>query len=517
MNVHFSVSDGVPSGMVSLDSNVEPQHFSSEESFKRVMQDVMLPQLGLEPIPATRVTGSDKDVVRYEDGWLAYTGAFLSDAKSNAVIGEHIPNTDITQRFLQVFLGIPWATTFFQARSALRVLESELAQRKRKMQSLGGQTIEDMEAELAAIELQIFDEAARDAVIARVVSTQRELNTLQERVGALRVRLSEFEMLVEESKDGRTRAERVVLDIDEEHRSAAFFKQLEPVECPRCSTKITNERRKLEAASRQCSVCAVVAEAPDPGVLAAQRAEAQSVLEERERQLQNAEDARSKNAVRLAETIAQRDKIGSRLSEESKLGTAVDVQTLERRHERLEGMLQIARAVIGEAGDSGDAIEIVRAAHAESEQRTKDAASAVLDRVSKEITRIVRALGATAVDDVTLNRAAITKVTKGGVITSFSHLSDGEQLRLRIATVLALVNTAKAQKVGRHPGLLIIDSPGNAEMKGENVANVIREIEDAVKAVEDVQVIVGMRGVELARSIVPPSRVIGAGDGAKLW
>ena len=180
-------------------------------------------------------------------------------------------------------------------------------------------------------------------------------------------------------------------------------------------------------------------------------------------------------------------------------------------------MLEVARSVMGEQSDADDSLEIVVAAESEAEARTKHAADIVLDRASAEITRIFKALGVTAADDVRLDRAARAYVTKGGLIISFGKLSDGEQLRLRIATVLALMHTAKEHASGRHPGLLIIDSPGNADMKGENVAEAIREIAAVVEDVANVQIFVGMRNVELARKVVAPSRVIAAGEGEQLW
>ena len=325
VKVHFDVADGVPSGFVAIEGEAEYQQFSNDEAFKRVMQDNMLRLLGLEPIPATRQVGEDKDTIRYDDGWLAYTGALLSDARSDAIIGENIPGTNITQRLLQVFLGIPYATTHFQARAARRLLEGEAAQRKRKASSLGGRTVGEMESEVASITAQIEDEASRSAAVVDIQTTQRQLDTLQERISDVRLRLSEFEALVEECKGAKIRAERVLLDIEEEARSSAFFKQLDPVECPRCSTAITDERRGLEATQSRCAVCATIATAPKLHS-DAEQAEAESDLAESVNRLGNAEAAKAQTAGRLSHLIVERETVASKLSRLSRLGTAVDLQ-----------------------------------------------------------------------------------------------------------------------------------------------------------------------------------------------
>lgn len=516
VSVAFDVDNAVPSGSVTIEGEGEPQRFGNGASFKRIMQDVMLRLLGFDPIPATRKTANE-EVIYYEDGWAAYTGAFLSDPKSNSIIGEDIPGTNLTQRLLQVFLGIPWATTHFQARAARNVLENEIAQQKRRLASVGGRTVDGLQQEISAISATIADRAARDAAIANTTNMQLRLDNLQERLSKARMDHSEFEGLVEERQQGVLRAERAVMDANEEATSTLFFKQLNPVECPRCSIKITDERRTRETTEHRCAVCTTVSES-GANSSAGDIEDAEESLETARRQLVDAQEARSAVKQNLDLLNAERTEVASALSQLSKLGTAIDVQMLERQRERLLGMLDIVTSVLGERTENDEALLVVTAAESEAEARTKQAADTVLDKASKEITRIVRAIGATQFDSVQLDRAARCKVEKGGVFTYFSNLTDGEQLRLRISTILALMHTARTNNTGRHPGFLIIDSPGAADSKQENVAEAIREIAAVINDLQDIQVFVAMRNVELAKSVAPkPERVICAADGETIW
>ncbi|MBB4399284.1 hypothetical protein [Bradyrhizobium sp. ERR14] len=122
VRVAFAIDDATPNGTVSIGEGVDQKvhRFVDEPQFKRVMQEIMLEALALEPIPASRKL-ADGRMVAWDDGWTAYTRAFLADADSDAIIGEHIGN-DLTQRLLQVFVGLPWARTLFQARARLNVL-----------------------------------------------------------------------------------------------------------------------------------------------------------------------------------------------------------------------------------------------------------------------------------------------------------------------------------------------------------------------------------------------------------
>ena len=113
VDVAFEVRDGVASGEVRIAGETAAQTFAGEESFKRVMQDFVMRPLGLEPIASSQARAGTDEVIRYDDGWLAFTGAFLSDTRSDAIIGENL-GVNVTQKLLQVFLGLPWARLSFK-------------------------------------------------------------------------------------------------------------------------------------------------------------------------------------------------------------------------------------------------------------------------------------------------------------------------------------------------------------------------------------------------------------------
>jgi hypothetical protein len=516
VDVSFDVLDGVPSGEVRIAGNATPQLFSSEESFKRIMQDAVMRPLGLEPIASSQKRAGSDDVIRYDDGWLAFTGAFLSDTRSDAIIGEDV-GVNVTQKLLQVYLGLPWATTQFQARAARRVLESEATQRKRKLASLGGRTDAQMQAELDEVNRQLLDESARNASTAQLLAAEAVLENLQERGATARDRLRDLQGLLTETKDAKTRAERALLDIAEENHASAFFKQLEPGECPRCSTAISDVRKQRESSEHECSVCATIFAPPDSADIAAEKALAEREVRDAKRQQADAEAAVADAQLRLETILRERSAAGERVSSLARLGTAADVQVLQKRAQRLEGMLEVARAVLGTEDTEDQTLSVVSAAQDEADARVQEASNAVLARVSEEITRLVRIFGMRNVENVTLDRAAHVTVRRGGVGTSFTHLATGEQLRLRIATVLALVRIGKQFGAGRHPGLLFIDAPGTEEMTEQNFSDLLREVSQAAAEVGSVQIIVAMTGITEAKAAIPPERLLVVPAGSYLW
>lgn len=514
VDVVFDVADGVPSGHVRIAGESKPQTFSGDESFKRVMQAVMMRPLGLEPVASA--IEKDGVVTRYEDGWPAFTGAFLSDTRSDAIIGENI-GVNVTQKLLAVFLGLPWASTQYQARASKKTLESEIAQQKRKMASLGGRNVTQMEVELADIKRQIADEESRETNAAQFMAAQSELENMSDRSVAARTRLTDMQSLLSETKEARVCAERSLLDINEEHRANVFFQQLDPVQCPRCSTGITHERKSLEEASRACAVCTTVVEPPTPEEEVAEKAEAERAVRRAKQRQTSAQEAVTDAQRRLEEIMLERTVIAKRLAELGRLGTVADVQVLQRRADRVEGMLDIARAVTGTAEEEDDALKIVSAALTEADRRVSDAASDVLARVSEEITRLASAFGIRSLESVAIGRNANVTLRAGGVPTPFSQLATGEQLRLRIATVIALVKIAKEHGAGRHPGLLFIDSPRTDEMTDENFGELMSELAKAVDEIEDIQFFVTATGIDAVKVSISPEKLRIVPAGMFLW
>lgn len=121
------------------------------------------------------------------------------------------------------------------------------------------------------------------------------------------------------------------------------------------------------------------------------------------------------------------------------------------------------------------------------------------------------------VESVRLTRAAHVRVSKGGSVSNWGELAAGEQLRLRIATVVALVRTAQEFGVGRHPGLLFVDSPGREEVQDQNLGDMLGELARLAQDTPNLQIFVAMRGIEAAQKAIRPERLRTAGPYEPLW
>lgn len=518
VDVAFQWDGEKPVGRVrqTIGTNTAEQDFVSSEQFQRVMQDVMLEALALEPIPSSRA-GADGRVSTHEDGWLAYTGAFLSDSSSDAILGENVPNTDLTQRLLQVYLGLPWAMTLFQARSRARQLGAEAEQRRRRITALGNRSIEDLERDLADVQRQIADEGLRNAAAKELTEAQTQFDSLAEQVRSARREADAAASDVEDAKAAEIRAERTLNTLREDRAASLFLRRLAPVCCPRCDRPIGEQRRQMETSDRRCSVCTEELPQGEETTLEAEISEADERLVASRRLRADTMRAAADLAQEFLDLRGALMRAGERLQSASTAGTAADVQVLTRRAARLEGVLEVARSLARTDSVDATEISILQAAETEASARVSAAAESVLRSVSDEMKRIVMRLGMRGISRIELKRNAHVEVHQSGGVRKWGELATGEQLRLRLAAVVALVRSAREAGFGRHPGLLMIDSPGSEEMNAARVADVLDEVAELVRETEGLQVFVAMQGIEKASRAVPSRKLLTVGSGEFVW
>lgn len=519
IRVQFKIVDNVPRGCIDLlnkdGSNIHSLPFSSGEVFKSHMNSVMLDALALEPIATARDVPSQEKTVMYSDGWAAYTGAFLFDSDSSALIGEHT-GADLAQRLLQVFLGIPWATTLFQARAAKRVTDSLVQARKRKLGQLGGQSVEQLKARLSEISQQIADGSARDKALAQLEEVRKKYEYLVRDVSRLKAATTAVNAEVAAGADELLELKRTSLEIDEEMAASRFLGKLSPSCCPRCTQTFTAARLKNERTSGECSVCMTQVEEGTKVDYEALEARIQqdikkftrtlSLVTAKAHELEHAFEVARKDLEHTAENLA----------ELSAGGTAQEEQKLHLEAARLEGMLDaISKLVQTDTGEEAD-LTVLTAAADIAKEEVEQAAESVLQRSGDLIRDLVKRLGMRDVERVVLKRNASVEVYKGGSQSTFTNLSPGERLRVRIAAVIALLQASQQFGAGRHPGLLIIDSPAKEEMADANVEEMLESLAELATVV-DVQLFVALRGTTRALQHFPANRCLLAVGDETLW
>lgn len=200
-----------------------------------------------------------------------------------------------------------------------------------------------------------------------------------------------------------------------------------------------------------------------------------------------------------------------------------DRRNAELEVARLEGALAERTGRFSEMGDPVGIAPlerdnaVLKAAEKASHARRTRALREVLGAVEQDIVIMGRQLGLEMLEAVELGTSATLKVRKGGQEQPYGSLTEGEQLRLKIVTTTALLRHGIRTGVGRHPGLLIIDSPGAEEVDSGDLRLMLEDLVKLTEMAPELQVIIATaRGQEVA-SVISPEQFLLAPEGKRLW
>ena len=124
--VEFAVEERVPRGTLarrrSSDELDELDRFMSDDGFEAAMARFMMNTLDLDPITAMQGKEDKRRVV--EHGWAALSGGLYFGGDHKQLLGD-VQMAGLPARMLQMYIGMPWATTVMQTGTAKRELEQE--------------------------------------------------------------------------------------------------------------------------------------------------------------------------------------------------------------------------------------------------------------------------------------------------------------------------------------------------------------------------------------------------------
>ncbi|GAF49161.1 hypothetical protein [Rhodococcus wratislaviensis] len=553
IGVEFTVTNDQPVGKVVGGTSpvVQLASFETKSEFAAAMAEVMMPRLQLPTIPTfSSVSGA------YEHAWPSYAGALaITVAGLDILIGDH--KFGLPARLLQMFIGTPWATTKAQAQTARKSLDAEIAADDERAgiadasrtshRAAAQASLDAALAALAASPDPLADLAAAEAAVANV---QRLSNLIAAAViqhADLRTRT----VAMEAEKTEEQRRQHQLL---EDALAVKFFNRHQPTMCPRCTSPVTNDQRKEEAAGHACSVCheeldldafdadLLIASTADETTRRSAIAGAKLVADtspgsgtDRDAPddpvdtLTALETAIGKARAQIAAIETNLGRWRDEREQSLALATPANLNASSRRDAELavaraQGALEALTVPSPAVATGSEHVETMRrhariltAADDLAGERVTEGQRAALTSIADRVTVLARSFGMDALTKVEITGSPSLKAYKSGVPVNYSRITRGEQLRLKVALAVALLHTADDTGIGRHPGLLLVDSPAAEELAQENVDAMVRALADAVDAVADSQVIIATRNVDLLNDLLDDRhRRIADGDGY-LW
>lgn len=538
--VEFVMSDGAPVGKVEQGipaGRTTIGTFTGHAEFESLMSSLMLARLRLDVISVF------SNGVETEHAWPTYAAALTVHAdKLDPIVGNV---QELKTRILQMFVGTGWAAVGAQVANALNARtfeERQIADHVSATTNVSAIALTTAEnrysAAKAALDLFDPDEPDVDTVFA-LASTATER---AQEAHDLSLQLMSARNAASEVHD-HLRAEELRRQAASEDAVARrLFNGMAPTSCPRCSKKVTSERYAAEATDHECSLCAgeLDLDVPDEeyaqdGKAAAEGAAGAtevSVIPEEE----DDESVDPLEALRQASADADAvivDLTTQYQEAEGRRSTAeAEVQkgraTLDSARARLQAELELARAeasldamrqsVIQPPATPtiDEELEVLKSADQLVKTWIRGDQDPLLSTVSDEIANLAQRFGASNITSVALKGNGNMDVYKGGARSGYSGLTNGEKLRVKLAAAIALIKLGHDHGVGRHPGLLFIDSPA-AEEVPEADLKVMLEAMTAVAEETDLQVVVATTHGPMLSSVLPTKSLLVATGTDFLW
>ncbi|MBF0400281.1 MAG: hypothetical protein HQL90_05890, partial [Magnetococcales bacterium] len=472
------------------DESLKLASFSTPNEFQETMSSFFMKELDLEVIQAFR-EGSEEPATH---DWQALSGALFIGTDYKALLGEVVVD-GLAGSLLRMYLGLPWISTLSMAKANLKVAEREQARQstqfveeQRRFRARLEQIDKELKGKRKRLQSIQSDREVRDKHRESIAEKTRIANQLRE-VGIQRAVLA---AALDEASLAYNEDRRELLRFQEGEAAYAVFRALDPEMCPRCEGHIGEDRRQREKDTNGCSVCGeqLSTQPDDPEELSQilqARVDASHEAHERgQNALQELEDRLKKLQEEEAVIDLECDRLGRILDNgfDEYHDLRAEVRMLEKEQETT--VISSERTCQQPAPE----LAILQAVVKETESQVEGLKNELLNNASQEIVRLAQEFGMTAITSATLRGNASLEVITNGERTTYSKLTGGEQLRLKVATVLAMLKVSEKKGVGRHPGLLFIDSPKNHQMIDEDFKHLLSGLRSAVETLPHLQVFV---------------------------
>lgn len=489
----------------------------SESQFASVQDETMMTLLGFDPITNfQKHAGSDQGAAR-TNTWPAYYGGIHLPRNSDLLFGDTV-FAGLPARILQMYCNVPLMGTYIRLATLVRVQrqdEANIVRRATEDAAARSGERTNIEADLTALAVQL---AALPSASGRSFSVvSEELRDAERDLDAATADSREAGRTFLEAKAAR-QDEEVRANSDRETELAeVLFQGLNPAHCPRCEQKFEAQRTQRELSDHECAVC--TKEIPtSPGHVDDSTDDAEDVTDALEA-LQQAEDAAKESAATAAAAASAArvrvDTLAAELTTASRADEFTDRLKIQLEQSRLRGRLE--GFTDGEVETTtSETVLVLQAALDLLKDVTAEAAAQLFRELDAEIFAIGRKLGIDNLDAVELNRNGGMRVVTAGVEESFKNLSGGERVRLRVAVVVALLRVGHRSGVGSHPGLVLLDSPGD-ELTVEAEATLLRELDSLKDELPTLQVLVASDEPAAVLGHLPDNHIYSSLDGSPLW
>jgi hypothetical protein len=472
--------------------------YNNRDDMRDVLDVFFMQQLGITTLRWT-AHGSQKDdpdLHAHSTTWRTYAHAIHieDDSYDDLIIDPQKGYGRQDRKILEMMLGVDHARTVaeiqVQADFAKEAYGRARARVSGRQAGVAEQItlLEQEQADVArAIELlqgeqtPVEDDGALVAKREQRATLLAEQNRLADEIAALQAQIPELERTILE-------VEREKIAIQEQSEVEYLINSLAVVRCPHCESAVDDQDRLVkERHDHTCHVCMKPIQRVRP------QGDLKAILKDRDDEIAELRKSvkRIQNEAHARETklVAGRDEV-TRLTKEletsvnqARQGFTVSYTNLLLRKGQVEGQLAQLRRAQAEIANEQNEVQTAARWHTILQTAAEIADESVYSiyqnafgELSALVTTLATAFGVPDLEQVIIDEKRYVKLLQGGVLVGHSDLARSERVKFKVAFHLALTLIQVRAGVGKHPGFLIIDTPGTAEVDAPDLIAMIREL-----------------------------------------
>jgi hypothetical protein len=478
--------------------------------------------LFLEELGFTKIHGANQNGTTFEHSWAAIASALSITSASNgkALFGEILMD-GLPLRLLQLFIGLPWISTMTAAATAVKLIDLETKRKESTPDHFAGARtrLRELEDEIAEVRANADTGDQRKKLREDISALDQSLAEAHLSLVSHRNEVDELGRLAMEASEIRQEAAHLLQQLKDEQDAGYVFRKLRPVCCPSCESPVIAQDEKSEV-DDGCPLCKI--ELPASLDSIEERVHvAQSNYDDATSSLKSAQKQFNRAKQELADAEGKKSNIEAQIAA---LVPELDARTSDAAQKlmELDARARELRALLSDvpeapAVDVHPDRDILEAAVKSTRQMFDELQGSILEDLSGAIKDLATKFGVQNLATMSLDGGGRLKIKQGDADTHFTGLTEGERLRVKIAAALAAVEVARKRGLGRHPGLLMLDSPGSEEVASEDFQEMLLSVSNVAKDMGGVQVIIGTVYRNELEGVIPVSNRRRAENGGYLF
>lgn len=467
----------------------------TETAFRQHMQDFFFKQFSYYTLTWTSGTKGSIDLNVNQTSWKSYYKSIYLESKDYGVLFLNEDFGSQNKKILEMILGLK-LTSGINLLAQKKDQLNNLLQKSRFLENQKKDTVDTsiLFSELTQTNNEIDDIQKKQREAFRKSLAISEYKTLAQNLKSLEEELLSLKSQKETLKRDILQIKRKVQRFEEDLEFGFYFSNLDIHICPRCEHSISSAKRDIELELHKCMLCdEELDKSVDREILESQIEkfrEEQQALETAYSQIKGIIADTEREIVKLTHKMAQ---VETRASEFNLTDWDLD---------RLSDLIAKRIELQHQMGEQGNNTEEPR--QLDRKIRMLDYAIRRLGNIRFQLSQdILSSLGAlilgqlhdfglTNVTEVQINDNMELLFIQNGEPNKFHELNEGEQLRAKIAFFVSLILLDIKYSVGRHPRLLIIDSPGKEEVISKDLVGLAGRFRGIEQSHErDLQIIIG--------------------------